>query len=108
MLNLLVRWDHGQLGWHDPETGQHNVRYEDLEARADTAETRARELEVELKQAELSLQALSRAPGRGIPRPTTPSAPQKRSRRMEKCQQPKESEAEFEARMQSELKEKSL
>ena len=23
VLNLLIRWDHGQLGWHDPETGQH-------------------------------------------------------------------------------------
>ena len=22
LLNLLIRWDHGQLGWHDPETGQ--------------------------------------------------------------------------------------
>ncbi len=21
VLNLLIRWDHGQLGWHDPETG---------------------------------------------------------------------------------------
>ncbi len=22
VLNLLVRWEHGQLRWHDPETGQ--------------------------------------------------------------------------------------
>ena len=29
VLNLLIRWEHGQLGWHDPETGQHIVRYED-------------------------------------------------------------------------------
>ena len=43
VLNLLIRWDHGQLGWHDPETGQHIVRYEDLEARV-------KELEAELEQ----------------------------------------------------------
>ena len=22
-LNLFIRWEHGELGWHDPETGQH-------------------------------------------------------------------------------------
>ena len=49
-LNLLLRWDHGHLGWHDPETGQHIVRYEDLEARADAAEARVRELEAELER----------------------------------------------------------
>ena len=61
-LNLHIRWEHGELGWHDPETGQHIVRYEDLhnraqsereareaaENRADTAEARVRELEEEL------------------------------------------------------------
>ena len=62
VLNLIIRWDHGQLGWHDPETGQHIVRYEDLEARADieradierearmAAEARIQELEAELEQ----------------------------------------------------------
>ena len=64
MLNLLIRWDHGQLGWHDPETGQHIARYEDLhnraqsereareaaENRADTAEARVRDLEEELRR----------------------------------------------------------
>ena len=45
VLNLLIRWDHGQLGWHDPETGTHIVRYEDLEARV-------RELEAELARKE--------------------------------------------------------
>ena len=52
VLNLLIRWDHGQLGWHDLETGNHIVRYEDLEARADierearmAAEARVGELE---------------------------------------------------------------
>ena len=57
VLNLLLRWDHGHLGWHDPETGNHIVRYEDLEARADierearmAAEARVRELEAELER----------------------------------------------------------
>ena len=57
VLNLLLRWDHGHLGWHDPETGNHIIRYEDLEARADierearmAAEARVRELEAELER----------------------------------------------------------
>ena len=50
VINLLIRWGHGQLGWHDPETGEHIVRYEDLQARADAAEARIRELEVELER----------------------------------------------------------
>ena len=43
------------------------------------------------------------APGRGIPGPNAPSAPQKSSRRMDKMPATKESEAEFEARMKSDL-----
>ena len=64
VLNLLIRWDHGQLCWHDPETGDHIVRYEDLQARAESAEeqtdierearmaaeARVRELEAELER----------------------------------------------------------
>ena len=57
VFNLLIRWDHGQLGWHDPETGNHIVRYEDLEASATNerearmaAEARVRELEAELER----------------------------------------------------------
>ena len=64
VLNLLLRWDQGKLGWHDPETGQHIVRYEDLEVRAESAEAsagterearmaaeaRVRELEAEMEQ----------------------------------------------------------
>ena len=63
-LNLNLRWEHGQLGWHDPETGRHIRTYEDLqgtvdsereariqaEARANNAETRVRELEEELRR----------------------------------------------------------
>ena len=69
VLNLFIRWEHGELRWHDPETGQHILRYSDLhnqvqseqetreaaesqataaQTRADTAEARVRELEAEL------------------------------------------------------------
>ena len=64
VLNLLIRWDHGELGWHDPETGHHiatfhqeRTRANTAEAqvnaeqtRADTAEARVRELEEELRR----------------------------------------------------------
>ena len=46
----LIRWDHGQMGWHDPEIGQHIVRHEDLQARADVTEAWVRELEAELER----------------------------------------------------------
>ena len=48
VLNLLIRWDHGELGWHDPETGQHIATFQQERARADAAEARVRELEEEL------------------------------------------------------------
>ena len=48
VLDLLVRWDHGQLGWHDPGTGQHIPTFEqEREARL-AADNRVRELEAEL------------------------------------------------------------
>ena len=57
MLNLPIRWDHGQLGWHDPETGQHIATFGQERARADierearvAAEARVRELEAELER----------------------------------------------------------
>ena len=40
VLNLLIRWDHGELGWHDPETGHHIATFHQERARADTAEAR--------------------------------------------------------------------
>ena len=56
-LNLFIRWEHGELGWHDPETGQHIVTFAQERARADierearmAAEARVRELEAELEQ----------------------------------------------------------
>ena len=49
-LNLYIRWERGQLRWHDPATGRHIATFEDERARADSAEARVRELEEELKQ----------------------------------------------------------
>ena len=43
-LNLFIRWEHGELGWHDPETGQHITTFAQEGARA-AAEARVRELE---------------------------------------------------------------
>ena len=39
VLNLFIRWEHRQLGWHKPETGNHIFRYEDLGARVCELET---------------------------------------------------------------------
>ena len=61
-LGLLVRWERGQLRWHDPQTGEHIPTFELERARADAAEeaqaqaeqgrlvaeARVRELEAEL------------------------------------------------------------
>ena len=50
VLNLNLRWEHGQLRWHDPATGRHIVTLNDERARADQAEARVQELEEELRQ----------------------------------------------------------
>ena len=47
VLNLFVQWEHGELRWHDPETGQHILRYSDLQSRV-------RELEEELQRRQQS------------------------------------------------------
>ena len=66
VLDLFIRWEHGELSWHDPETGQHIATFEQERARADNeqearmvaeerayaAEARVRELEAELRQRE--------------------------------------------------------
>ena len=49
-LDLYLRWEGGQLRWHDPATGRHIVTLKDERARADRAEARARELEAELRR----------------------------------------------------------
>ena len=56
-LNLYLRWERGQLGWYDPATGEHIVRFDDeregrmaAKARAEASEARIRELEAELER----------------------------------------------------------
>ena len=41
VLNLIIRWDHGQLVWIDPATESPILTYEDQEDRAERAEARA-------------------------------------------------------------------
>ena len=38
VLNLLLRWENGELRWHNPQTGQHIATFADAQARADLAE----------------------------------------------------------------------
>ena len=38
VLHLDLRWERGQLKWHDPETGRHIATYDDQVARAEQAE----------------------------------------------------------------------
>lgn len=48
VLNLHIRWEQGQLRWHDPATGRHIATFDDERARAENAEQRVRELEEKL------------------------------------------------------------
>ena len=66
-LNLILRWERGQLGWYDPRTEQHIATFESERARADTeraarvtaearavaAEARIRELEARIYNTDL-------------------------------------------------------
>ena len=68
VLNLYLRWEQGQLGWYDPATGRHIIRFSDERERADAerqariaaevraaaAAARVRELEAELRRREMS------------------------------------------------------
>ena len=54
-LDLIIRWERGELHWHDLQTGEHIPTFEQERARADAAEEgrlaaepRVRELEAEL------------------------------------------------------------
>ena len=49
-LNLFIRWEQGQLAWHDPATGRHILTYDDQRARAEAAEARAEAAEAELRR----------------------------------------------------------
>ena len=57
VLNLFIRWENGQLRWHDPKTGQEIPTFEQerearlgAEARLAEQETRVQELEAELER----------------------------------------------------------
>ena len=52
VLNLLLRWENGQLRWHDPETGRHIATFEDEREARIRAEARVRELEQRLRSQE--------------------------------------------------------
>ena len=41
VLDLNIRWEHGNLGWYDPATGLHIPTFDSERERADAAETRA-------------------------------------------------------------------
>ena len=40
-LNLHLRWEQGELRWHDPATGRHILTYDDQRTRADNAQSLA-------------------------------------------------------------------
>ncbi len=69
VLNLFLRWENGQLKWHDPETGRHIVTFEDerearLQAQAEIREEREARLRLKAEireEREARLQAESRA-----------------------------------------------
>ena len=76
VLNLNLRWEHGQLKWYDPETGRHIVTFEDerearlqergarILAEAEAREGREaliREREALVQEREARLQAEARA-----------------------------------------------
>ena len=48
-LNLLLRWERGELAFYDPATERRIVTYADLQVRAETAEARAETAEVLLQ-----------------------------------------------------------
>ena len=49
VLNLHIRWENGQLRWHDPETGRHILTFDDeREARIREREALSREREARL------------------------------------------------------------
>ncbi len=50
VLNLNLRWEHGELRWYDPSTGRHIPTFEEQRARAERAEARVRELEAKLRR----------------------------------------------------------
>ena len=41
VLDLYLRWEEGRLGWYDPATGRHIIRFRDEQERAETERERA-------------------------------------------------------------------
>ena len=50
VLNLYIRWEHGELRWHDPATGQQIATFEQEREARMAAEARVRQLEAELER----------------------------------------------------------
>ena len=55
VLHLDLRWEHGQLRWHDPDTGRHIATYDDQVARAERAEVQVRQERAERVATEAEL-----------------------------------------------------
>ena len=61
VLNLYLRWEHGELRWHDPATGQHIATFEqEREEREREREEREREREARLQEREARIAAEAR------------------------------------------------
>ena len=52
VLHLDLRWEHGQLKWHDPVTDRHITTYDDQAARAERNRARADEADARADKAE--------------------------------------------------------
>ena len=62
ILNLHLRWENGQLRWHNPATGQHIATFHDAQEYANREHERAnRERDARLYEREARLQAEARA-----------------------------------------------
>ncbi len=58
VLDLVLRWEQGELLWIDPDTGRHITRLSDERERADTAEARADNAEARANSAEARIREL--------------------------------------------------
>ena len=54
-LDLFVRWERGELRWHDPATGRPIPTFEDQKALADEERARANAAEARLQELEAEL-----------------------------------------------------
>ena len=53
VLNVLLRWENGELHWYNPVTGQHLGTFAEERRRAERAEVRAEDERVRAEQAEV-------------------------------------------------------